>query len=81
MNQEKQARVAAAERLYATFLRARLEPQHDGQFVAIEPDSGEYYLGKTLSEAIQASRRIYPDRLPYAMRIGAQPAIHIGVWP
>lgn len=68
----------AAEAIYATRLRPQLEPEHNGEFVAIEPVSGEYFLGKTLSEAIQAARRSFPDRYPYAMRVGIHPAIHLG---
>ena len=72
--------VQAAEQLYATRLKSQLEPAHDGEFIAIEPVSGEYFLGKTLSEAIQAARRTHPTRLPYAMRVGTHPAIHLGTW-
>jgi hypothetical protein len=50
---------------------------HD--FVAIEPDSGEYFFGKTLSEAIQASRAAHPNRLAFAMRVGHSTAVNIGV--
>lgn len=73
-------RVQAAEQLYATQLRSHLEPVHNGEFVAIEPVSGDYFLGKTLSEAIQAARRSHPQSQPYAMRVGVQPGIHIGTW-
>ncbi|MDB5339726.1 MAG: hypothetical protein JWN70_5345 [Planctomycetaceae bacterium] len=72
--------IQAAEKIYADRLRSLLEPGHDGEFVAIEPVSGEYFLGKTLSEAIQAARRTHPSRLPYAMRVGTRPAIHLGTW-
>jgi hypothetical protein len=72
--------VKAAERLYAERLKPQLEPGHIGEFVAIEPVSGEHFLGKTLSEAIQAARRAHPTRLPYAMRVGTRPAIHLGIW-
>ena len=37
-------------------LRAQLEHTHPDEFVAIEPDSGDYFLGRTLSDAIQAAR-------------------------
>lgn len=73
--------VDAAERLYETRLKSELEPLHRGEFVAIEPSSGEYFLGRTMSEAKQAARSAYPDRLTYLMRVGVTPAIHIGVWP
>lgn len=70
--------VQAAKQLYAMRLKPELEPAHDGEFIAIEPISGEYFLGKTLSAAIQAARRTHPTRLPFAMRVGADSAIHLG---
>jgi len=72
--------IRAAEQLYADRLRSQLEPTHDGEFVAIEPVSGDYFLGRTLSDAIQGARRTHPSRLSYAMRVGTQPAIHLGTW-
>jgi hypothetical protein len=72
--------IQAAEHLYATQLRSHLEPAHNGEFIAIEPESGDYFLGKTLSSAIQASRRAHPSRLSYTMRVGTNPAIHMGTW-
>lgn len=72
--------IEAAKQIYAVRLRSLLEPQHYGEFVSIEPASGEYFLGKTLSEAIQAARRSHPNRLSYTMRVGIHPAIHLGTW-
>jgi hypothetical protein len=69
-----------AEQLYTSTIRSQLEPQHNGRFLAIEPVSGEYFLGSSLSEAIEAAREKYPDRLAYALRVGARPAVHIGTW-
>lgn len=34
--------------------------QHPGRFVAIEPESGEYFLADTLDAAVQAARARYP---------------------
>jgi len=36
----------------------------------IEPDSGEYFLGKTLLEALKKAQKQYPDKLFYSIRIG-----------
>ena len=33
------------QRTYRQQLASILEPGHDGEFVAVEPDSGEYFLG------------------------------------
>ena len=71
--------VSRATELYETQLRHQLEQTNLHDFVTIEPDSGDYFFGKTLSEAIQASRRAYPDRLAFGMRIGYSAAVHIGV--
>ena len=71
--------VQAAEEIYTTQLRAVLELEHMDEFVAIEPESGDYFLGKTLNEATQAARQIYPDRLTHAMRVGHRAALHFGL--
>ena len=58
MVSEKTADVARrAKQLYEEKLRTELEATNMNDFVAIEPDSGDYFFGKTLSQAIQASRR------------------------
>ena len=68
--------VQKAEAIYVTRLRAALEPEHVDEFVAIEPDSGDYFLGKTLNEPTQAARAVYPDRLTHPMRVGHKAALH-----
>ena len=77
--QNSEAVSAAARRIYDENLRPVLEPEHNDEFVAIEPVSGDYFLGRTLSEAIGASRSRYPDRLAHALRVGHQAAIHFGM--
>jgi len=71
--------VRRAEEIYATRLRSVLEPEHVDEFVAIEPESGDYFLGKTLSEATRAARESYPDRWTHAMRVGHRAALHFGM--
>jgi hypothetical protein len=71
--------VRQAERIYNERLRYQLEKSHWDEFVAIEPVSGEYFLGKTLSEAIGSARTKYPNRLSHAIRVGHETALHFGV--
>jgi hypothetical protein len=71
--------VEAAKRLYDEKLRDILEQEHRDEFVAIEPVSGDYFLAKTLSEAIGASRSKYPDRLSHALRVGHKSTVHFGM--
>ncbi len=66
------------QQIYDQRLRAKLEKTHHGEFLAIEPDSGDYFLGRSLDDAINACREAHPDRLCYGMRIGYSAAIEIG---
>lgn len=71
--------VRNSESLYEQRLRAQLEPAYRDQFVVIEPVSGDYFIGRTLSEAMGAARAAHPDRLSHAMRVGHKAALHFGV--
>ena len=71
--------VRRAEEVYANRLREVLEPEHVDEFVAIEPESGDYFLGKTLSQATGAARKTYPNRLTHVMRVGHRAALHFGL--
>ncbi|MGH9847636.1 MAG: hypothetical protein ACREEM_53780 [Blastocatellia bacterium] len=63
------------KRLYQTKLKSLLEPLHTGKFAAIEPDSGEYFLGTKMIEAVLQARAKYPDKLVYIVRIGFRAAV------
>ena len=78
LTQEIEEFIQKAELVYEKRLSRILEPEHMDEFVAIEPQSGDYFLGKTLSEAMAASRKVYPDRLAHAMRVGHKAALHLG---
>ena len=68
-----------AQVIYEEQLKTKLEATNLDDFVAIEPESGDYFLGKTLSEAIQAARAAYPNRLPFALRVGHKSTVEMGV--
>ena len=68
----------AAKKIYEATLRETLEAKYPDAFVAIEPVSGEHFIGKTLSEAIGAAREKFPERLMHAIRIGHKAAVEFG---
>ena len=68
-----------ASAIYERKLKSRLESTNPDDFVAIEPESGDFFLGKTLSEAIQAARAAHPGRVPFALRVGHTSTIELGV--
>jgi hypothetical protein len=67
-----------AKRIYADRLQADLERDHCNRFVSIEPESGEFFLGDTLDEAVQAAVKKYPTRRLFTIRIGHHAALYIG---
>jgi hypothetical protein len=77
-SQDSRDLVRRAELIYEQRLRETLETTHRDYFVAIEPDSGDYFLGRTLSEASAAARQTYPDRRTYVLRVGHPVAVYIG---
>ena len=71
--------IERAKRIYADQLKSRLESEHWDQFVAIEPESGEFFLGETFDDAVKSARTKYPSRLSHTIRIGHRAAYHLGV--
>ncbi len=75
---ETKSVIERAKRIYPEQLQAVLEPQHRNRFVAIEPESGEYFLGDTFDEAVKSARAKHPSRLSHTIWIGHPAAFHMG---
>ena len=71
--------IERAKRIYAEQLQSALEPRHLNRFVAIEPESGEYFLGDTFDAAVKSARAKHPSRLSHTIRIGHRAAFHVGL--
>ena len=67
-----------ATRIYEQRMRVQLEASHLHDFVAIEPESGDYFLGKTLSEAMRLARVTHPTRRAFCLRVGHVCALELG---
>ena len=75
---ELQQLAETGQKIYETRLQSELERSHLHEFVAIEPESGDYFLGKTLTDAMTAARVAHPQRKAYGVRVGHTCAIEIG---
>jgi hypothetical protein len=64
-------------KFYDKHLKQILEATHQGEFVAIEPESGQYFLGKTGGEAIYQGNEAFPDKKLFLVRVGAAAAYKI----
>ncbi len=67
-----------ARQIFEVELKNRLEAGHDGQFVAIEPESREWFLAATFVDAALSAKSRHPDRKSFVIRIGHEAAFHIG---
>ena len=62
--------VRRARQLYDQKLRVVLEPTQQGRYVAIEPDTGKYFLGDTGTAALVEAHTSMPTHSFYLARIG-----------
>lgn len=69
--------VEDGEAFYEKHLKAALEPNHSGDFIAIEPATGRYFLGNTATAALVAARDAMPNSQVFLTRIGRRSAHRI----
>ena len=51
-------------------LRRQLESQHKGKVIAIEPESGEYFLGADVLGVLQKAKKRFPQKIFHILRVG-----------
>ena len=56
-------------------IKKELEAKHHGEYVVIEVDSGDYFVGKTAEEAFQQAEKVHPDKAFCLIRVGYK-AVH-----
>ncbi len=76
--ENKEARVAFEARARARWEEIKGELEGQTGVVAIEPESGDYFVGATLGKANAAAFARYPDQWVYFVRLD-QPAAAIAL--
>jgi len=66
------------QRIYTSQLKSKLEPEHVGEFVAIHPETGAYFLGATGTEALSKAHRTMPAARFYLKKVGSDTAHKMG---
>ncbi len=56
-------------------IRGELETKHHGEYVVIEVDSGDYFVGRTTEEAFQQAENMHPNKVFCLIRVGYK-AVH-----
>ena len=75
---EQQQFAETAQKVYEERLKDRLEEQHPGEVIALDPESGDYVLGKTLAEVDRACHERFGSKPVHVFRIGGGGAVKVG---
>jgi hypothetical protein len=54
------------------------EASHIGEYVSIEPQSGEFFFATSFDAAVRAARSRFPERISHTIRIGHDATLFIG---
>lgn len=65
----------AGQEFYETRLKELLEPGSNGRFVAIEPATGNYFVGNTIVEALENAELKTPNADFHVLRVGSPAAV------
>ena len=63
---------------YDRHLRAKLEPQHNGKFLALDVETGDYELEASQLAAFDRAEAKHPGSVFYILRVGHTTAARIG---
>lgn len=65
--------------IYERDIRAKLEPEHDGEFLVVDVTTGSYEVGESdVAVSDLALLQKNPDAVLYLMRVGRRAAYRIG---
>jgi hypothetical protein len=81
--QDKEARTAFIAKGKEVFenIKGELDGREGAVIVAIEPESGDYFVGETLGQADRTAFEQYPDRWLYFARVdNPEAAIPLPTW-
>ena len=70
--------IVEAKSIYDNELKERLEHEHFGEIIALDPVSHDYVLGKTLKDVDAACRKRFDSKPVYIFRIGGGGAVRVG---
>ena len=72
--------VDEGRRFYDEKLKAILEPQHMGEFLAVEPISGRYFIGNDRNQVALEAINTMPESRFYLMRVGYATTDKLGAY-
>ena len=76
-NEDPSERMRSADRIYDG-IRASLEASHKGEIVAIDVETGDYFLGRTPLEACDKGHVKHPGSILACKRVGYPTTLVVG---
>jgi hypothetical protein len=70
--------VRRGQEYYEKFLRAKLLPEHKGEFVVLDPDTGDYEIDEDEVAAMDRMVAKHPNDVFYILRVGYRAAESFG---
>ncbi|MEJ7842997.1 MAG: hypothetical protein WKF95_14635 [Rubrobacter sp.] len=64
--------------LYERNIRSEVEPKHEGRFLALDVESGDYEVGDHALPTSTRLRERKPEAVLYLMRVGRPAAFRLG---
>lgn len=71
-------RIESANQIHESQLREKLEKDHKGEIVAIEINSGDFFLGRNEIEAYEKGIKKHPDKTFVYKRVGYKATHFVG---
>jgi len=65
-------------RLIYDRLKDELERKHWGEYIVINPNNGDYFVGQDRSEVLAKAKLKYPNVLLFSHHIGYRASLHFG---
>ena len=70
--------VRRGREIYENKIRAEVEPEHDGDFVAVDVESGAWEIGRDDVAVSDGVLQRNPQAVLYLLRVGRRTAYRIG---
>lgn len=67
-------------KIYEKRLKSELETHEEGKIVAVEVESGDYFLGDSEVEAYEETIKKYPEKKFAFLRVGARTTHFVGAF-
>ncbi|MBA2376322.1 MAG: hypothetical protein M3494_03840 [Actinomycetota bacterium] len=75
---DKEEVVRRGREIYEREIRAKVEPEHEGRFLAVDITDGSYEVGESDVEVSGAALGKNPKAVLYLMRVGHPAAYRLG---